>query len=331
MRGAAMIIDPAKVPASGQDGMHTDHLSALPGGLTQFGAYVDTLQPGAWSSRRHWHEAEDEFILVLDGTVTLHDDDGQTDLVPGDAVCWRHGDPNAHHLTNRGTAPCRTLIIGSRVAGDICHYPDSGERQVNLAATWSVQDRAGTVLRSGDLPPELRDLPPRWGTAFDGAKLPNVIRRGTVAGVNGSGYPEPFNALGDYMAYPLSDAGGLTQFGAFTEHLMPGSQSSQRHWHEAEDEFLYVLEGEVTVVEDDGEHTLTPGMAACWPRGVANAHTLRNRTAAPVFYLFAGTRLENDRCHYPDIDLSYSRQDGVRIMSHKDGTPYPGWPKGAPK
>ncbi len=326
-----MIVDPKAVPVSGENGMHTLHLSAVPGGLTQFGAYVDTLQPGTWSAQRHWHEAEDEFILVLDGVVTLRDDQGMSDLSPGDAVCWRHGDPNAHHLTNRGTEPCRYLIVGSRAAGDVCHYPDDGSRQVNGVTTWSVQDKDGTVLRGGDLPPELRGLPPRWGTAFDGTPLPRIIRKGSVAGVDGCGYPEGYNQLGPYLCYPLSDAGGLSQFGAFTEHLMPGSQSTQRHWHEQEDEFLYVLEGAVTVVEDDGEHILTPGMAACWPRGVPNAHTLRNRTDSPVFYFVVGTRLPDDRCHYPDIDLSYSRQNGVRIMAHKDGTPYPGWPKGAPR
>ncbi len=323
-----MIVDPKAVPVSGEGGMHTQHLSAVPGGLTQFGAYVDTLQPGAWSAKRHWHEAEDEFVLVLDGIVTLRDDNGLTDLTPGDAVCWRHGDPNAHHLTNRSDAPCRYVIVGSRAAGDVCHYPDDGSRQVNLGATWQVQDKDGTVLRAGDLPAELRNLPPRWGTAFDGKPMPTIIRKGSVPGVDGSGYPEGLNQLGPYMAYPLSDAGGLTQFGAYTEHLMPGSQSTQRHWHEQEDEFLFVLEGEVTVIEDGGDHILTPGMAACWPRGVANGHTLRNRSNAPVFYVVVGTRLPDERCHYPDVDLSYSRKDGVRIMAHKDGTPYSGWPKG---
>lgn len=155
-----------------------------------------------------------------------------------------------------------------------------------------------------------------------------IIRKGSVAPFSGSGYPDPFNDLGDYRAHPISDAGGLTQFGAFTETLMPGTQSSQRHWHEAEDEFLYVLDGTVTVIEEDGEHALSPGDAACWPAGVANAHCLVNRSDRPVSYLIVGTRARDDACHYPDIDLHYTRKDGVRIMSRKDGTPYPGWPKG---
>ena len=322
-----MIIDPAVAPVSGEGGMRTLHLSAVPGGLTQYGVYLDILQPGAWSAERHWHEGEDEFILVLDGVVTLRDDNGLTDLVAGDAVCWRHGDPNAHHLTNRTDAACRYLIVGSRVAEDICHYPDNGQRLVNGTERWQVLAADGAVLREGQLPAELLNLPPRWGRAFDGAALPNVIRAGSVEGVDGSGYPQGFNDLGDYMAYPQSDAGGLSQFGAFTEVLMPSAQSSQRHWHEEEDEFLYVLEGAVTVVEDDGPHVLHPGDCACWPKGVANAHCLQNRTDSPVRYFVVGSRLPEDACHYPDIDLHYSRRNGQRIMAHKDGTPYAGWPK----
>jgi uncharacterized cupin superfamily protein len=299
--------------------------------LTQFGAYTDRLMPGCVSSRRHWHDSEDEFLLVLEGVATVVDDDGAHVLQPGDAACWRHGEPNGHHIQNLTDAPLVFLIVGSRIALDRCHYPDDGQTQVHSTTHWQMLDASGAELRGGELPAHLQNLAPRWGTAFDGNPMPRIIRKGSVPGFDGSGYPEGFNQLGPYTAYPLSDAGGLTQFGAFTEHLMPGSQSSQRHWHEEEDEFLYVLEGEVTVVEDDGAHVLTPGMAACWPRGVANAHCLQNRTDTPVFYFVVGTRLDNERCHYPDIDLHYSRQDGVRLMSHKDGTPYPGWPKGAPK
>lgn len=154
-----------------------------------------------------------------------------------------------------------------------------------------------------------------------------IIRKGSVAPVTGSSYPEGFDALGDYLAFPLSDAGGLTQFGAFTERLMPGARSSQRHWHEEEDEFLYVLEGELTVIEEDGEHRLVAGDAACWPRGVANGHCLRNDGAAPAFYLIVGTRAAEDEAHYPDIDLHYRRRGGERGFQDKQGRWYPGWPK----
>ncbi|MCY1126145.1 cupin domain-containing protein [Frigidibacter sp. RF13] len=156
-----------------------------------------------------------------------------------------------------------------------------------------------------------------------------ILRKGTVATDTApSNYPAPYALPEGLMRWlPLSDAGGLSQFGAAVETLDPGGQSSQRHWHEAEDEFLYVLDGELTVVENDGDHILTPGDAACWPAGVANGHCLINRSQRPATYLIVGTRAKDDAAHYPDINLHYSRKDGQRSMSHKDGTPYPGWPK----
>jgi uncharacterized cupin superfamily protein len=102
----------------------------------------------------------------------------------------------------------------------------------------------------------------------------------------------------------LSDAGGLTQFGASVQVLLPGAKASVRHWHEHVDEFLLVLSGEVTVTEDDGHHRLLPGDAACWPAGVPNGHTVSNRSDAPCSYLIVGTRGPDPAGHYvsdPDI------------------------------
>jgi uncharacterized cupin superfamily protein len=332
-----MIVDPALSRKSETPDEHvarfgrarTLHLSDT-AGLSQFGAHLQTLEPGAASSERHWHEAEDEFLYALDGMATVHDDDGMHDLSPGDAACWRHGDPNAHRVFNRTDADCRYLIVGSRAAGDVCHYPDSGSKAVNGTSRWQVTAADGSVLREGDLPEELLNLPAPWGSPFDPAHPgKRILRKGEVAPVTGpSSYPAPYTLPDGRMRWwPISDEGGLTQFGAFTEELAPGAQSSQRHWHEAEDEFLYVLDGEVTVVENDGDHVLRPGDAACWPAGAANAHCLRNRTDRPVAYLIVGTRARDDACIYPDIDLRYVRKDGVQGYYRNDGTPYPGWPK----
>jgi uncharacterized cupin superfamily protein len=307
--------------------LSTLHLSVA-GGLTQFGAYLDTLAPGAWSSHRHWHSAEDEFLYLLSGTATLRDDNGLTDLFPGDALAWRHGDPNAHHLTNRGDVPCQWLMVGSRAKGDICTYPDDGRRQVNGDTTWQILDADGSVLKRGNLPDELLNLRPAWGKSFDGTVRPTVIRAGSVSEdycVNT--YPAPFADLGDAYDIALSDAGGLTQFGAFLEILHPGGQTSLRHWHENEDEFLYVLEGSVTLLENDGPKVVGPGTCLCWPAGLPNAHCLRNEGSAPATLFILGSRFAEDVCHYPDIDLHYSRRNGLRCFAHKDGTPYPGWPK----
>lgn len=322
-----MIVDPATAPTSGEKGLHTLHLSVA-GGLTQFGAYLDTLDPGAWSSHRHWHSAEDEFLYLLSGTATLRDDAGMTNLFPGDAVCWPHGQPNGHHLTNRGDVPTRWLIVGSRCKGDICTYPDDGRRQINGETSWQIVDADGTTLKGGTLPDELLNLRAPWGKPFDGTLRPNVLRAGTVpAAACTSNYPAQFSELGDAEDIALSDAGGLTQFGAFLEILHPGGQTSLRHWHEEEDEFLYVLDGTVTLLENDGPRRIGPGTCVCWPAGEANAHCLRNDGSEPATLFIIGSRFAEDTCHYPDIDLHYTRRNGLRSFSHKDGTPYPGWPK----
>lgn len=100
----------------------------------------------------------------------------------------------------------------------------------------------------------------------------------------------------------ISEAGGLTQFGAFVEVLMPGANSSIKHWHSAEDEMVYVLEGTLTLIEGDTETVLRPGDAATFRAGVALGHTLQNRGTVPSKCLVAGTRAPLDRITYPDND-----------------------------
>jgi uncharacterized cupin superfamily protein len=117
-----------------------------------------------------------------------------------------------------------------------------------------------------------------------------------------------------------SEAGGLTQFGAYTETLQPGSRSSERHWHEESDEFLYMLSGEATVIEDDGAHPLRRGDAACWPAGVSNAHQVVNRSEEPCTYLIFGTRMARDTVHYPDVGRTLYDEDGTWRLQRADGT-----------
>lgn len=326
-----MKADPAAAPVSGQNGLTTRHLSAVPGGLRQFGLYLDTLDPGGWSSYRHWHAAEDEFLYVLEGTATLRDGFGTVDLGPGDAVAWPFGDPNAHHLTNRGAAPCRWLIAGMRVAGDICTYPDDGRRLVNGATGWQMLATDGSLLREGELPAELRDLPPRWGVPVAGSAR-RVLRAADRAWVAETGYVHPVlgGGLGDYDHAVLGDAGGLSQFGVHLERLPPGGRSSFRHWHMAEDEAVYVLSGRPVLVED-GETPLAPGDLALWPAGRAVGHCLTNPgltnpgltnpAAEPAVYLTFGTRLPQDTIHYPDHDLITYKDGPARRYAHADGRP----------
>jgi uncharacterized cupin superfamily protein len=122
---------------------------------------------------------------------------------------------------------------------------------------------------------------------------------------------------GPYFFQLLSDPGGLTQFGAFLEELPPGSASGHRHWHEAEDEMILMLSGEVVLVEDD-ETVLRPGDAAAWPAGNPVGHRLDNRSGLPARYLVIGTRAGRDTVHYTDHDLVTEVDGEVRRYLHHD-------------
>ena len=125
------------------------------GGLKQYGAYVQTLLPGARSSTRHWHEQEDEFLYVLAGEVTVVENDGAHTLGPDDAACWPAGVKNAHHVMNNSDQPCSYLIVGSRPTHDICHYPDVGKTLYTEGETWRIEDASGQVLKSGRVEADL--------------------------------------------------------------------------------------------------------------------------------------------------------------------------------
>ncbi len=293
------------------------------GGLTQIGVYLETLHPGAQSSDRHWHEAEDELLYVLSGEITVTDNHGPHLLTAGDAVAWPHGAPNAHHVKNLRAKPASYLILGSRVARDICHYPDTGRRQVNLDSAWQVEDSVGKILRSGDLPPELLKLPAVWGTPYDGNDASRILCAADRKWVSDGPQTHPAlgETLGPYAHCILGTPGGLSQFGMHLERLPPGSQSSFRHWHEAEDEMVYVLSGHPTLIEDT-RSILAPGDAAVWSAGRAVGHCLRNDTAEDTTYLTIGTRLADDRIHYPDHDLITHKNGLARRYTHGDGTDY---------
>ena len=115
---------------------------------------------------------------------------------------------------------------------------------------------------------------------------------------------------------------GLSQFGVNLLTLPPGAWSSQRHWHENEDEFIYVLEGEVTLITDAGEQRLGPGKAAGFPANSRDGHHLVNRSDRPVRVLEVGTRASREYGEYPDIDMTLETVDGLTRFLHKNGVPY---------
>ncbi len=131
-------------------------------------------------------------------------------------------------------------------------------------------------------------------------------------------HPVLGGGLGDYAYQLLSDPGGLTQFGAFIEILPPGTRSSFRHWHEAEDEMVLLLEGEVVLVEDT-ETRLRAGDVAVWPAGLAVGHCLHNRSDGEARYLVVGMRGQRDVIHYPDHDLVTQKDGATRTYVQVHG------------
>ncbi len=133
----------------------------------------------------------------------------------------------------------------------------------------------------------------------------------------GSGYPEPFRALPAKKSWlEVGEAGGLTQFGASLMTIEPGGISSQRHWHEHEDEFLLMTDGELVLVEDESETLMRCGDMATFKAGVANGHHMVNRSSTEAKFLVIGTRSSKDVCHYPDIDLRFEcDESGDRFVN----------------
>ena len=144
-----------------------------------------------------------------------------------------------------------------------------------------------------------------------------------VQGRRGTIYPAKFaQGFEGRLKRALGDAGGLTQFGVNLTTLEPGAASAHRHWHRTEDEFIYMLEGELTLITEAGEETLRPGMAATFPAGQADGHQLVNRGSAPATYLEIGTRSKDEDVTYSDIDLRGEKRDGKFRFFTKSGATY---------
>jgi len=145
----------------------------------------------------------------------------------------------------------------------------------------------------------------------------------TVAPSGPTTYPEPFRALvAARERRRLGDALGLKNFGVNLLRLPPGCASSQRHWHSRQDEFVYVVAGEVVLVTDSGDQVLTVGMAAGFPAGKPDGHHLINRSAADALVLEVGDRTPGDEADYSDIDMLVRLIGGKARYVRKDGTPY---------
>ena len=138
-----------------------------------------------------------------------------------------------------------------------------------------------------------------------------------------TGYPAAFRKVVDgRVRRRLGNAAGLTQFGVNLTTLNPGAATALRHWHRHEDELVYVLEGELVLVEDEGETVLRAGDAAGWKAGVRNGHHLINRTDRDARLLEIGSRAPREHSEYPDVDLIYDRDERGTRITHRSGEPY---------
>lgn len=139
----------------------------------------------------------------------------------------------------------------------------------------------------------------------------------------GTGYPQLFKAtVAGRLRKKLGHTAGLTNFGVNLTTLEPKSASALRHWHSRQDEFIYVVSGELVLITDDGETVMKPGMMAAFPAGESNGHCLVNRTRQSAVYLEVGDRTSGDVVTYPDVDLLATETAQGYAFTHKDGTPY---------
>jgi uncharacterized cupin superfamily protein len=145
-----------------------------------------------------------------------------------------------------------------------------------------------------------------------------------VPAATGTNYPEQFRAaVAGRSKRRLGDALGLAVFGVNLTTIRPGAQSALRHWHSAQDEFIYMVEGELVLVTDGGEQVLRPGICAGFPAGKPDGHHLVNRSGCDAVYLEVGDRTKGDAVTYPDNNIhAPATSDGSRRLTKKDGTPF---------
>ena len=161
------------------------------------------------------------------------------------------------------------------------------------------------------------------GDAMTETPRPPALDPADVPARAGSSYPEAFREpCRTRIKRALGDALGLSNFGVNLVTLPPGAWSAQRHWHSREDEFVYVLEGELTLISEGGEQALGAGHAAGFPAGRADGHHLVNKGSAPATYLEVGDRRREDTVTYPDVDLHLTPGPEGRVFTDTQGKPY---------
>ena len=154
------------------------------------------------------------------------------------------------------------------------------------------------------------------------SEYPITVNVSDVEKAESTTYPEPFGKeVAGRTKRVLGDLFGLKNFGVVLVDLEPGAWSAQRHWHTEEDEFVYVMNGELTLITDEGETVLGEGMVCGFAAGRTNGHHLVNKSSSPATFLVVGDRRAGDEAFYPDVDLQFIVDDsGKHVFTRKDGT-----------
>ncbi len=177
------------------------------------------------------------------------------------------------------------------------------------------------VLRPKRLAPQARET---TSNASDMQPKSPALDPRSLKMQTGTSYPSPHDEIcANRMKARLGDTLGLNNFGVNYVCLPPGTASSQRHWHTKQDEFIYIIKGQLVLVTDAGAQVMCAGTVAGFPAGKPDGHQLINRTDKDAFYMEVGDRTEGDTGEYSDIDMRAVRDDSGFLFVHKDGTPYP--------
>ena len=294
------------------------HLSrAALGKAYHVGVVVEELGAGMQSCPAHYHIFEEEHVYILDGALTLRLGDARFTMKAGDYACFPAGQRAGHCFINESVAVCRYLMLGPRNPNEVAVYTDSNKVLVralghdgifDLAAKRNYWHGEDTGLPDGVLPssraaepaaPETVKLPVsshelQWDTEGDGPQFGGRSKHLTYAATGGPNY----------------------QIGVLIESPAPGMRLCPTHYHMAEEEHAFILEGEVTLILGEERHVMKPGDYVCFPAGRRVGHSLMNSGTGPCSYLMIGERNPNEVCVYPDSKKAYMRTlDGNFDMS----------------
>jgi len=268
-------------------------------GLGRLGIWMDVMEPGRRSSWPHAHSKDEEFILVVEGTPEVWVDGTAHKLGSGDVVGFPAGTGIAHCFINNSDALARLLVIGDKGGkDDKIHYPLHPARndQVKERGSYWADVPARELGGHDGKPDALRGSKSDVGAVVE--RPPFIFRWDKYVGVDENHYPDSDELLcyGAEFTTPL----GFAHLGVGIDILKPGRRSGWPHAHEAEEEFVLILQGTPDLWIDGELHSLGPGDAAGFPAGTGIAHSILNNTADEAHFLVAGERnLSLTGLHYP--------------------------------